>query len=140
MGIRYQGNSVVKTPKKLKVWKRKLKAMDYCLEELENHGFRYRKTRNAVTDGIWINEKERVVIKQPYHERSSVPAVAAPTIIVPTEDEGYPIVIQVLCETPFTYKEAVDLVDKLERRIRLDTDIHTGNVGRYRNQPVLFDW
>ena len=130
----------VKTPKKLKVWKRKLKAMDYCLEELKNHGFRYRRTRNAITHGIWINEKERVVIKQPYHVRISVPVVAAPTIIVPTKYEEHPIVIQVLCETPLTYKEAEDLVVKLERRIRLDTDIHTGNVGRYRNQPVLFDW
>lgn len=129
----------MKTPKKLKVWKRKLDALDYCLPELENHGFQYRKRGR---NGIWVNDKDRVVIKQSFIQRqSSVPAVAPPTIIIPSDDENYPFVIQVLCYTPTTYNDAEELVFQLEKRIRnYETDIHINNVGRYRNKPVLFDW
>ena len=129
----------MKTPRKLKVWRKKFKDMDYDFDELKYHGFQFRL--NGSCHGAWINRKERVVIKQPYVCRySSIPVTAPPTIMI-FKDSDKPIMIQVLCQTPSNYKEAGILVRKVEKRNRHDeTDIHTGNVGLYRNKPVLFDW
>ena len=108
------------------------------MTELEDYGFQYR--RENTSRGIWVNEKQRVVIKKPYILRtSSIPAAAAPTIII--YNKGHPILIQVLCELPITCDEMYELVEKMEKRNRhSETDINENNVGLYRNQPVLFDW
>lgn len=123
----------MKTPKKLKIWKKKFKLMD-CLEDLKNHGFQRKRT------GIWVNKKEGVVIKRSFICRSSIPAAAVPTIII-WDDDLHPILIQSFCKIPRAWGKKCEIVDKLEKRNRhIDTDIHEFNVGLYRNRPVLFDW
>lgn len=129
-------------PKKLKVWKRKLEQMDYCLNGLKNHGFRWQDYPGV---RVWFNDKEGIVIKASLIVRtSSIPAAAAPTIIVlinKDSDHTYPILIQVICKIPESEEERSDIATKLMKRNRnRDTDIHDENVGLYRGQPVLFDW
>lgn len=126
-------------PKKLKVWKRKLEQMDYCLNGLKNHGFRWQDYPGV---RVWFNDKEGIVIKASLIVRtSSIPATAAPTIIVRINRDSDPILIQVICKIPESEDERWDIATKLMKRNRnRNTDIHDGNVGFYRGHPVLFDW
>jgi len=120
--------------KKLEKWKEIFKKHGHKFSELARYGFKPHNGRTYV----WVNKKERVVIKSAAFY-SELPAWAGFT--VPTVHDG-DYQIQPLCHTP----DSKDLVARTYELVNEvhgyypGADVHSGNVGYYRNRLVLFDW
>lgn len=129
--------------KKLKKWREVLKSLDFNLHMLADYGF-------VQKDGYetWINRSERVVIKRNLFWDRQPTGFIPPTIFARKFIRGgfngknfYDrYTIQALCEIPSSLDRRIELTLRLREQISFDSDIHQGNVGYYRNKPVLFDW
>jgi hypothetical protein len=98
---------------------------------------------SGLSKKVWVNEKKRIVIKRPYLvspgnmiKNPKVLAVRIPTLFA--EDKW---VFQPLCDTS-RRREAYDIVwRKLDEAAPYTFfDMHSDNVGHYRNKAVFFDW
>jgi hypothetical protein len=132
--------------KKLEKWKAKLlpivESAPFDLNSqarlLKKLGFKRlhnRATRVSQYGLVFINKKDRVVVKESYFKDYTVPKKAIPTVFI--SDKNKAIVIQPLART-LNEKEESEFWEPEGNE--WGCDAHSKNVAFYRNRLVLIDW
>jgi hypothetical protein len=104
---------------------------------------------------IWVNNKEKIVVKRNYISEKARKTdkqcpLAVPTLIFeqPPKEEGrdpQSYLIQPLIKTLMPYQldengnEIAELLKKENPELR-EFDIHWGNIGFYKEKLMVFDW
>lgn len=114
----------------------------------------YRKSRNGVSDGAFVNKATGFVIKFPnICDDFCAPTRAIPTVSVDLRDMDEFInlshgrycklmMVQPCADiSPKAIRRAMRAVRNSENEDReFGSDTHDGNVGLYKGMPVVFDW
>jgi hypothetical protein len=113
-----------------------------CRRHLKMNGFYLEGY--GISKAVWINRKERIVIKRPYLSSTTLmnhskgKALRVQTLVGP---HGW--MVQPLCNTARA-GDAHDTIWAILSTIKIDYlglgDVHNNNVGHYRNKAVIFDW
>jgi hypothetical protein len=125
---------------------------DFNLNCLSKWGF----ASKPYDDRIWINEKEKIVVKRNYisekaRKTTKQCPLAVPTLIflqpakkMGSDPQSYLIqpLTQILTPTNTLDENGDNVIDKLVREnpeLR-EFDIHWGNIGFYKEKLMVFDW
>jgi hypothetical protein len=111
------------------------------IKSLINLGF---KIRSRSGQKILVHDKRKLVVKIMYTTMFSPPKNYIPTLLIQKIDSNYSVVVQPLVDISFKSKNAAfnyinSLSDDIKYR-NFGIDAHLGNVGLYKNKPVVFDY
>lgn len=125
-----------------------IKELDYNLDKLQNHNFKkINVDKIASSCYIYINEKLKIVVKQPYimGEINNTPTDLVQTLIFKNPNKQNSdfqhIFIQPLVEVD--YDSRIKAMYLLENKIEYGNnkiDMHDNNTGIFLNKPVLIDF
>lgn len=117
-----------------------------CLTELKNYGF-VNKIRYGYPYRLWINEKDKIVVKQSYFATTKIPKRAIKTLFYKIKEQNshqskIKVAIQPLADiSKKTITKADNFFDRNPKLIHKGfVDYHPGNIAKYRNKYVLIDW